>query len=217
MKLTNSVYFYPERGMLDCNTYLIKGDIIILIDPGLEQYLPELISEMRWDGLETQDIDFIVNTHLHPDHCQADEALKQNSKAKILFHPLQRQFYQDVAVKTSRFLGLDPVEVKASENLPERLDAGKIELEILRAPGHSPDSLCFYCRNERIMICGDSVFNEGIGRADLPGGNAAELKKSIERISKLDIEYLLPGHMDIVRGKENVKRNLAFIQEHILP
>ncbi len=217
MKLTDKVYLYPERGMLDCNTYVIRGETTVVIDPGLEQYLPELIQDMRRDGLDPQDVTCIVNTHLHLDHYWADEALKQQSGARILLHPRQRQFYRITVVDTSRFFGLSPVEVKEDGLLPDRLDLGDLEFEVLLTPGHSPDSLCFYCRSEKIMICGDLVFSHSTGRVDLPGGSARELKQSIEEIARLDIELLLPGHMEYLKGAENVGRNFDFVRREVFP
>lgn len=217
MKLDDKVYFYPERGMLDCNTYVITGEITVVIDPGLEQFLPELIQDMRRDGLDPQDIAFIVNTHLHLDHYWADEALKRQSRAKILLHPLQRRFYQTTVVETSRFFGLAPVEVQEDELLPDRLDVGDLEFEVLPTPGHSPDSLCFYCRSEGILICGDLVFSQSTGRVDLPGGSARELKQSIESIAQLDIDLLLPGHMSPIKGRENIQHNFEFVRQQVFP
>jgi glyoxylase-like metal-dependent hydrolase (beta-lactamase superfamily II) len=69
---------------------------------------------------------------------------------------------------------------------------------------------------EKFLICGDLIFNENTGRVDLPGGNAEQLKRSIELVSNLDIEYLLPGHMDIVKGAIAVKENFRFIKENII-
>jgi glyoxylase-like metal-dependent hydrolase (beta-lactamase superfamily II) len=60
------------------------------------------------------------------------------------------------------------------------------------------------------------IFNGNTGRADLPGGNGAELRQSIEKLAKLEIGYLLPGHMDIVTGDEKVKDNFDFIKKNIL-
>ena len=58
--------------------------------------------------------------------------------------------------------------------------------------------------------------NCGAGRGEgLPGGSADELKNSIEKLSQLDIEFLLPGHMDIVKGIEKVKQNFNFIREYV--
>ena len=98
----------------------------------------------------------------------------------------------------------------------DKLNTGEMEFELIPSPGHSPDSICFYCRSEKILICGDVIFNQNTGRVDLPGGSASELKQSIERLSQLEIEYLLPGHMDIVVGREKVKRNFEFIKQYVL-
>ena len=59
MKLTNSLYFYPESGPMDCNTYVIKDETTILIDPGLIDYLSNLLSAMHNDGIDEGDIDII--------------------------------------------------------------------------------------------------------------------------------------------------------------
>jgi glyoxylase-like metal-dependent hydrolase (beta-lactamase superfamily II) len=95
------------------------------------------------------------------------------------------------------------------------LNLGETEIELIPSPGHSPESVCYYLRNEKVLICGDVLFNQNTGRVDLPGGSAEQLKQSIERLSKLDVEYLLPGHMDIVTGAENVRRNFEFIKQNI--
>jgi glyoxylase-like metal-dependent hydrolase (beta-lactamase superfamily II) len=55
------------------------------------------------------------------------------------------------------------------------------------------------------------------GRVDLPGGSADDLKKSIESLSLLDVELLLPGHMGGVGGKENVKQNFEYIRKNVFP
>jgi hydroxyacylglutathione hydrolase len=97
----------------------------------------------------------------------------------------------------------------------ERLDGDGTELELIPSPGHSPDSVCFYDRKEKVLVCGDVIFCQNTGRVDLPGGNADELKQSIERLSQLPIEYLLPGHMNIVTGAEEVGRNFDFVKEYV--
>ena len=217
MKLTNNLYFYPEKGMLDCNTYVIRDELSIIIDPGSPEFLPALIQDLHRDGIEPEDIDIITNTHLHVDHCWADEAFKEFSGAEIIFHPLQKKFYHITFIEISKFFGLQPISFKEDGYLDgSKLDAGDMEFKLIHSPGHSPDSICFYCRKDKILICGDVIFNGNTGRADLPGGNGAELRKSIEELSKLEIGYLLPGHMDIVTGAEKVKDNFDFVKKHIL-
>ncbi len=81
MKLTNNLYFYPEKGMLDCNTYVIRDELSVIIDPGSPQFLPALIQDLHKDDIKPKDIDIITNTHLHVDHCWANEAFKEFSGA----------------------------------------------------------------------------------------------------------------------------------------
>jgi glyoxylase-like metal-dependent hydrolase (beta-lactamase superfamily II) len=217
MRLIKNLYFYPEKGMMDCNTYVIKDKTSIIIDPGLTQFLPQLLQDLHQDGIDPKDIDIIANTHLHGDHCWANEAFKKISGAKILLHPLQKDFWNEAVIQSSRFFGVPAAEFTQDELLEnDKLNTGEMEFELIPSPGHSPDSICFYCKKEKILICGDVIFNQNTGRVDLPGGSANELKQSIERLSQLEIEYLLPGHMDIVVGREKVKLNFEFIKQYVL-
>ncbi|MBA7650357.1 hypothetical protein ES703_58160 [subsurface metagenome] len=217
MKLTKNLYFFSEKGMMDCNTYVIKDNQSLLIDPGLTQFLPALIEEMQRDGIDPKEIKLIANTHLHGDHCWANDAFKKLSGAEILLHPVQKQFGQAAAVQTSQFFGVSAVEFSEDRLMDnDKLSLGETEIELIPSPGHSPDSICYYCPNDKVLICGDVIFSQNTGRVDLPGGGADQLKASIERLSQLDIEYLLPGHMDIVVGKENVKNNFEFVKKYVL-
>lgn len=218
MKLTENLYFYPEKGMLDCNTCVIKDDLTIIVDPGLTQFLPALIEDLQKDGIDPKDIDLITNTHLHIDHWAANEAFKEISGARFLCHPQHKKFYDITVVENFRVFGFPVIELKEDGYLDDGwLKTGKMEFELIPSPGHSPDSICLYCHQEKFLICGDVLFNQSTGRVDLPGGNAGELKHTIEELSRLDIEYLLPGHMGIVSGAEAVKGNFAFIREQVFP
>ena len=217
MKLTNILYFYPENGILDCNTYVIKGDPSIIIDPGLTEYLPNLTSSFLRDGINPKDIDIIINTHLHADHCWGNAAFKEISGARILLLPVQKKFYDTAVIQTSEFFGIPSVQFKEDGYLDNnKLDIGDMELEFIHSPGHSPDSTSFYCKEEKFLICGDVIFSQNTGRVDLPGGNADQLKQSIEKLSQLDVEYLLPGHMNIVTGAEKVNSNFEFVKKNVL-
>jgi len=216
MKLTNNLYVYPEKGMMDCNTYVIKDKLSIIIDPGLTQFLPDLAASLLKDGIDPKDIGVITNTHLHGDHCWANQAFKELSGAKIVCHPLQKKFWEATVTGASKFFGLPSVEFKIDSYLDNnKLNTGDLEFELIPSPGHSPDSICFYSKKEKILICGDVIFNQNTGRVDLPGGSADELKQSIERLSQLEIEYLLPGHMDIITDAEKVKSNFEFVKKHV--
>jgi glyoxylase-like metal-dependent hydrolase (beta-lactamase superfamily II) len=216
MKLANNLFFYPEQGMLDCNTYVINGSPGIIIDPGNEGFVAARVDGLRKDGIDPADIGIIVNTHLHLDHCGANEAFKKLSGAKIALHPVQKKNYQLVVIDGTRLFGMEPSKFTEDYLLDDSLlEAGGIELELIPSPGHSPDCVCFYLRKEKVLLCGDVLFEINTGRVDLPGGNGDDLKKSIESLSKLDIEYLLPGHMGVVTGADKVAENFNLIRNNV--
>jgi len=218
MKLANNLFYYPEQGMMDCNTWVIKGSPGIIFDPGNISYVKSLIAEMKKDGINPADIGTIVNTHMHIDHSSANESFKTLSGAKIALHPVQKENYQLVVVDGSRLFGDVPVGFTEDYLIKDnRLNVDGVEIECIPSPGHSPDCVCYYIRQDKVLICGDVLFEMNTGRVDLPGGNPAALKKSIEDLSKLDIELLLPGHMGGVSGAENVKRNFAYIKQNVIP
>ncbi len=202
--------------MLDCNTYVITGNPGIIIDPGNTQFLASRVGGMKQDGIDPSDIGIIVNTHLHMDHCGANEAFKRLSGAKVALHPVQKENYQLVVIDGARLFGMEPLEFSEDYVLDDSpLSNDGMELEMIVSPGHSPDSVCFYNRKDKVLVCGDVLFEMNTGRVDLPGGNAGDLKKSIEALSLLDIEYLLPGHMGIVSGAEKVVGNFDFIRSNV--
>ena len=72
---------------------------------------------------------------------------------------------------------------------------------VLHTPGHSPGGICLYEPMARVLFSGDTVFPQGnIGRTDLFAGCDADLIRSIERLTALDVEVLYPGHMEVVSG-----------------
>ena len=216
MKLTDSLYMYPEFGMLDSNTYLIKDNVNILVDLGSRQLLKNVLREMKKDGFAPEDIGLVLNTHLHLDHYAADDDFKKLSKAKVLFHPVQKKYFDLTVVKTAQFFGMAPEPITEDGLLDKELNKSRLELEIILAPGHSADSICIYSKKEKFLVCGDAIFAGNIGRVDLPGGSADQLKTSIESLSKLDADIVCPGHMDYIVGAENVKKNFDFIKDSVL-
>jgi len=224
MKLTEHLFFYPERGMLCCNTYVIKDKLNVLIDPGFGLHLEGLVNEMHRDGIGPKDINLITDTHLHLDHCGANQAFKDISAARIAIHPLHKEYYHLNVVEMPKLLtplfgfGIKSEGFQEDNLLDDnRFSSGEMEFELLPAPGHSPDSICFYNKKEKMLICGDVVFAQSTGRVDFPGGDAEELKRSIGRLAQLEIEYLLPGHLNIIKGKATIQKNFAFVREYVFP
>ena len=123
-----------------------------------------------------------------------------------------------MVVDGAQLFGMEPGEFKEDYLLDEPIfKSGDIEIEFITSPGHSPDCVCFYLKEDKVLICGDVIFEANTGRVDLPGGNADNLKKSIESLSTMDVEYLLPGHMGVVAGSERVKQNFVFVRSNVFP
>jgi len=219
MKLENDIYVYEWTNAFDnnCNSYYIGGDVQALIDPGLSHYVPNLLNQMSADGIKKEAVRYIINTHSHPDHFQGSE-LFDPTVVKIALHDKELEFLKGAG---GEIYGLFGITVPRSQiNFPlEEGDAllGDKTFKIILAPGHSPGSIGLYWPEQKALFCGDVIFEQNVGRSDFPGGNSELLKKSIISFSELDLEFLFPGHMGIVEGRENVQNNFNFVIQNVFP
>ena len=232
VNLTGNLYCYIWQGMgNNCNTSVItdvlKGDKPhVIVDPGhiinesREECFESLEEAMLADKIKVEDIGLIINTHSHPDHCQADELIISRSGAGVTMSREEDEFRMNVGERMYTMFGLKAPKFTPLFHLKEGdLDLGKdgYKVQVLLTPGHSPGSVCLYFPDTKVLITGDVVFFMSVGRTDFPGGNTMLLKKSIERLAKLDVECLVPGHNTepngIIKGKDRVRRNFAAIEE----
>ena len=219
MKLTDDIYVYEWTNYFDnnCNSFYIGGGVNALIDPGLSRYLPNLLEQMSADGIKKEDIAYVINTHSHPDHFQASE-LFDPEKVKIALHPKELQFLKGAGGDLYGLFGLEAPELQINFPLEEGdVAIGDHIFKVILAPGHSPGSIGLYWPEQKALFCGDVVFAQNIGRTDFPGGSGALLKKSILSFAQLDLEFLLPGHMGIVTGKDRIEKNFKIIIQSIFP
>ncbi len=212
MKLVGRYYLY-EGGPVSSNVYLIDAKNLTIVDTGIGFNMGGLLREIRSDGFELKKIKFIINTHGHPDHIGGNTRIVRSSGATVMMHKAD--------AKTLDKLSMLPIQIPLPRMLNpkvdnylgdtgDELDLGGVVLEIIHTPGHSEGSVCLYDREHKVLISGDTAFAYSIGRWDLPGGNLNKLRQSIEKISKLDVEYMLPGHMDYLAGKDKIKESLNY-------
>ncbi len=217
MKVTDGVYSYVWNGVFEnnCNSFYFGEPFNMLFDPGLKNYTDQLIKLMEADGIDIETISYVINTHSHPDHIEGNvNFTKYDIPAGM--HMDEIKFLKETGPDFFRMLGMDFSQYKYDLELEEgRLQVGGAELEIYKTPGHSPASVCIYWREKKTLVCGDLVFDKSFGRFDFPGGNIDLLRESINRVAQLDIEHLLPGHMDIVSGKENVQENFKEVGDYL--
>jgi glyoxylase-like metal-dependent hydrolase (beta-lactamase superfamily II) len=182
----------------DSNVYVIKDERVAVIDTGLSQtWLERQLSKV----IAPERVDYVINTHAHIDHCGGN-ALFPN--AKTLIHELDAKAMSDGRFygTASLFSGGRSMGYHRVLKEGDVIDLGEAKLEVLHTPGHTPGSACFYISSIGALFSGDTLFAGGsFGRVDL-GGNMEQLKHSLRRLAKLEIEVLYPGHMDIVKGEE---------------
>lgn len=88
-------------------------------------------------------------------------------------------------------------------------------LEVIETPGHTTGGICLYDQVTGSLFSGDTVFAEGIGRTDFEGGDINQLRTSLNKLKKLDIKDLYPGHGPNVEGsgKESIIKGLRYTGE----
>ncbi len=212
MKLPEVLHAFVWRDPTanNANTYLINGSKRILIDPGHDHLFGNIKDHLSRLSLTPQDIDLVLLTHGHPDHVEAVRGFS-NSHALIGLHETELNFVKKLAPHYGTALGVADFEPQIL--LQEgALQVGNMQVQIIHTPGHSPGSVCIYWPQEKTLITGDVIFYQGIGRTDLPGGDGQRLKESINRLSNLEVEHLLPGHGEAVSGRELVKRNFLEVE-----
>jgi hydroxyacylglutathione hydrolase len=222
MKLAKDLYAYVWKGKdNNCNSFLfaavLPGKKHLLIDPGhvITPYLHEagfdrLVAEIVKDGLKVEDIGMVALTHAHPDHIEAAPRFKSKSGALIALHADDATMYQRFGLGKPDLI-LEEGDLKAT--------GAATGIVVYRTPGHSPGEVSFYWPEKKALAVGDVIFFQNTGRVDLPGGNPALLKDSIDRLAELDVEYLLCGHPyghpGVIQGKEAIRQNFEFVKENI--
>lgn len=140
----------------------------------------------------------VINTHGHVDHLPGAKYFTE--KYQIPFYLSEEdEFLVKGAVEYGAVFGFyleqPPLPDKHLKE-GEVLSLGDNEISLIHVPGHSPGSIVFYMRNEKILITGDVLFAFSIGRTDLPGGNYSQLINGIkEKLLILDDDIVVyPGH-----------------------
>jgi glyoxylase-like metal-dependent hydrolase (beta-lactamase superfamily II) len=136
-------------------------------------------------------------THYHPDHVGGDMMGYQISGVRelLMLQSVPVHVQADEAPWVSRVTGLGPGEL-VSHDSGDVVSAGSVDIELIHTPGHTPGSQCFLV-DGRYLVSGDTLFLEGCGRTDLPGGDPAQLYESLtQKLAKVpDDTVLFPGHL----------------------
>jgi len=215
VELAADLYAFPWRDPRanNCNTYLIRGSVPLLIDPGHRAYLGRVEQELLVLGMGPADIRLALITHGHPDHLEGAAAFS-GLPARVAMHEVEAAHVRTFQDAFYRSQGLTPPDLRFDFLLREGdLEVGEHRFEVLHTPGHSPGSVSLYWPARKVLFTGDVLFPGGLGRTDLPGGDGAKLKESILRLADLDVEWLLAGHGEPLRGAEAFRRNVEMVRQ----
>jgi hydroxyacylglutathione hydrolase len=195
-------------GLLQANCYVIACPETrqgVVIDPG--GHPGRILAEVERRKLS---IRYVLDTHAHFDHTDANGAVVEATGAQLALHP------DDLALlKLSGGASMFGLQANSSPppNLElhdgDVLDVGTLQFQVLHTPGHTPGHVCFYEAREGALFDGDVLFYRGIGRADLPGGNMQQLLRSIRGVlfALPDETVVYSGHGPVTSIGEEKKYN----------
>ncbi len=174
-------------GFLQANCYIVaEHDRCIAIDPGGEA--EKVLALLKKEGLT---LDGIFLTHGHFDHVGAVEDLAKAAGCPVYLHAgdnmgdvTMGQFFPLLSVQLPDLRYWEDGDV---------IFAGNLCISVLETPGHTQGSVCLAIGND--LFTGDTLFQNSIGRTDLPGGDMAAMRQSLGILKNLDKNYTVyPGH-----------------------
>jgi glyoxylase-like metal-dependent hydrolase (beta-lactamase superfamily II) len=179
------------------NSYLFRrdgSDRALIVDPGDEP--DKLLGAIEGLGVT---LDGILLTHTHFDHVGAVAPVARATGAEVWVPELEAFVLADINsfVPWPGFGPFESYDAEHTLNGGERLELAGFEIDVLPTPGHSPGHVTFSIPDEDAIFSGDVLFQQSIGRTDLPGGNHDTLLDSIRMlVETLPSETAVyPGHM----------------------
>ena len=178
-QMRNFAYLIGDRQTGDC----------VVVDPAYAA--GELVDALEADGLH---LSGVLVTHHHPDHVGGS---MMGFELKGLAELLERvsvpvHVNSQEAQFVSGITGI-PMSDLTSHEHGDKVSVGAIDIELLHTPGHTPGSQCFLLDGR--LVAGDTLFLEGCGRTDFPGGDSDEIFRSLQKIAQLPGDpTVFPGH-----------------------
>jgi hydroxyacylglutathione hydrolase len=202
---------------LGCNVYLVyDSNEWLLIDVGFDETVDEIVELIRQLDFPLSQCKTLIATHADVDHIQGLAKINQLLKTKITGHRLAAdalasgdriKTFAEIAAQDIH-LDMPPVKIDAFVEDGERIRVGMLELEVWHTPGHTDSQLSFRLGN--LLFSGDNIYRDGcVGAIDAHHGSDIQaFIKSLERIRKSDVQWLLPSHGPIFR-KDNALLDAA--------
>ena len=156
-------------------------------------------------------VKLVLHTHAHFDHILGTGKVVAATGADVLLHAADRTLYENLPAQGRVFGFFAPPPPPVTRWLAggETLALGELAVQVLHTPGHTPGSVGFYLSSPSpLLLAGDTLFADSVGRTDLPGGSLADIERSIRE--KL---YVLPGETRVIPG-HGPATSIAHEREH---
>ncbi len=206
---------YRIRGSFGSNIYVITEGGLTLVDGGFPMDLPVIHLGLRTLKASPRDIDLVIATHYHGDHTGTVAGLRRRYGARAAMHGedgayasgrLPQETTEVPFVTLLFYTAFWPLFRYRHFQPDSYLEEGEVidllgGLEVLHTPGHSPGSVCLFGAARGLLFSGDLVRNErGVLEGPPPHYTPDEPAacRSLERVSELEFETLLPGHGEVI-------------------
>jgi len=181
-------------GPFETNTYVVadgKGGVL-LVDPACTNRYEQ---QQLFDAVNRYASPVrIIATHGHLDHLWGAAWACDQWKTPVEIHLADMPMAQAMQTQYDMF----GVRMTAKPFPMEPLRPEGCPFEVIETPGHTPGSICLWWKEDHILLSGDTLFQMGYGRTDLPGGNTGQLIASLEKLFDLPAETrVYPGHGDM--------------------
>ena len=172
--------FTLPLGAYQTNAYIVANDgRCVVIDPGYE---PETIHRFLESNGLTADAIFL--THGHFDHVGGVKALVEKLGCPVYIH--------EAELSMPEAMTAGPLYYTHTYGEGDRVEKAGLSFRVLHTPGHTPGSVCLIA--EDACFSGDTLFYGSCGRTDLPGGDWATIRRSLNRLAQLNDLAVYPGH-----------------------
>jgi glyoxylase-like metal-dependent hydrolase (beta-lactamase superfamily II) len=204
-QLTKDISWLLGQGF-DSNVFIIESDNdSIMIDTGAGKKLSQSMNlgsqgfDQFQRAIHDKNITTIVLTHGHMDHIGGIMTIQNEIECAVYASKKEsKHLISGNRSFISPFMNspCDPINISKKLVEGDKISVGKYHFRILETPGHTEGSISLYDEKNLILISGDTVFPQGsFGRTDLSTGSSSALVRSLERLSELEIQIFLPGHM----------------------